>query len=341
MVEFLTGDALTDRIRKVVHGDNVKCAVAYWGNHNFGDAWARRSDVQIVCDIVSGSTSAKALELIGAPSNKNLRHIHNLHSKVYLSDNGVVVASANASAGGLGYDGKPARLEEAGTFHDDDNFHSIVRDWFSEIFDRSHPVDRDAVEMARWAYRPPISHAQFKKKIDESIDFLDQLALDPDLFSRKGISFVICSTPLGEAEYNKAIDKSDNVGIDAEDIQGFRAWRKSGRFANWSDVDMEYLTDRFIEIYIGVRGGNLLASHLVAHRLKGRKKDSNVFLTSVFDKKSQLQDINLRLTEERWAWLRTLVTGSYGYRFGFEDGAVAKILRPEEFAIILRDAQKG
>lgn len=63
-----------------------------------------------------GGTNPSELEALGAPKNKNLRHLPGLHAKVYLSHDGLITGSANASNNGIGFI-EVARLLEAGTFH--------------------------------------------------------------------------------------------------------------------------------------------------------------------------------------------------------------------------------
>lgn len=86
--EFLFDADLTKRIRQVTGGSDVRCAVAFWSKDGIARIFesiraARRA--RIVCDISMGSTSAEALEALGAPTRKGLRHQVGLHAKVYLS----------------------------------------------------------------------------------------------------------------------------------------------------------------------------------------------------------------------------------------------------------------
>lgn len=116
--EFLHGPALSDRIRKVCAEDVVDCAVAFWGKDMRDDIFPRwgKQTVRIVCDISMGCNSKSTLQAYGAPENKRLRVRDGLHGKIYISNVGAVVTSANASLGGIGLSGTTARNIEAGIF---------------------------------------------------------------------------------------------------------------------------------------------------------------------------------------------------------------------------------
>jgi hypothetical protein len=151
MTQFLTGDALSRRIRDVASGANARLAVAFWGrgapSELFGPGVAGRDDLRIICDIGMGGTNPEALADLGAPGRDGIRHCENLHAKVYLSDAGVVVGSANASSNGIGNLADPSRLTEAGTFSD---AHSPAWDaaaaWFEDLWTRATVVDADAMD---------------------------------------------------------------------------------------------------------------------------------------------------------------------------------------------------
>ena len=94
---FLVKEELSNAIRAVVAGGEVRCAVAYWGKHNFGKDGMPVKEWKIVCDIHSGNTSPEALDDLGAPDNDNLKYLQDLHAKVYLSSLGAIVGSADVA----------------------------------------------------------------------------------------------------------------------------------------------------------------------------------------------------------------------------------------------------
>ncbi|MDE2116075.1 MAG: phospholipase D family protein, partial [Hyphomicrobiales bacterium] len=101
MADFLAETFLSEKIRDLLSGGNIRCAVAFWGE-GANKLLLERSgkfstDARIVCDVSMGSTSPNELEALRAPNNPNLRYLNGLHAKVYISDKGSVVTSANMS----------------------------------------------------------------------------------------------------------------------------------------------------------------------------------------------------------------------------------------------------
>ena len=158
MCEFLKGDDLSQKIREVVKGKDARCAVAFWGREAveelFGKEVLERDDVRIVCDLSMGGTNPATLRALGAPENPNIKYLDGLHSKVFLSDNGAIVGSANASNNGIGFMGGNAQLLEAGTYlaPESDAWCSI-NGWLGDLLrNRSKPVDSQALNAARLAW---------------------------------------------------------------------------------------------------------------------------------------------------------------------------------------------
>ena len=99
---YLTGVALKDAIGEIMAGDNPRMCVAFLGRtwpEELFETGERPKDLRVICDLQMGGTVRAALKAGGAPDNPNLRHIKSkgMHAKVYLSDLGAVVGSANAS----------------------------------------------------------------------------------------------------------------------------------------------------------------------------------------------------------------------------------------------------
>ncbi|MGO4855232.1 hypothetical protein [Phaeovulum sp. W22_SRMD_FR3] len=274
MAEFLSGASLTKRIREVVVGKDVRCAVAYWGAHGFGEDLARRGDVRIVCDIVGGSTSPKALESLGAPKNRSLKHIDNLHSKVYISNAGVVIGSANASANGLGLDVNPAQLIEAGVFHKQGgHLWEQATKWFDNLYSQASMVDKEALQLAAERYRPRTANriADFN-----GMTVLEQIAADPDHFSHAGVGFIICRTNADDNEIKVAAEESAKSGAGGD--VSFEALLKHDperTFIGWPHGEMENLNAKFVEFYFGPNGGRpKVLAHILAHRFDNVTADN-------------------------------------------------------------------
>lgn len=117
--EFVFGDVLSERIRLVCAEKDVVAAVAFWGaeaKSQLFPHWGTRK-IKLVCDISMGCNSQSSLASLGAPANPNLRVLDGLHAKVFWSEAGAVVSSANASRNGVGFSGAAAKNLEAGVFY--------------------------------------------------------------------------------------------------------------------------------------------------------------------------------------------------------------------------------
>ena len=110
-IRFL--DGRTDITEQVQHlfrdAKEIYCIVAFWGTGAEtlfnGMSQIKVKRTKIVCNLTMGGTNPNVIENL---KNKGFHIKHNptLHSKVYWTDAGVVVGSANASANGLSLEGR-------------------------------------------------------------------------------------------------------------------------------------------------------------------------------------------------------------------------------------------
>jgi hypothetical protein len=245
--EFLFDADLSERIREVARGSDVRCAVAFWSEDGIARIFestkaARRA--RIVCDISMGSTSAEALETLGAPTRKALRHQRGLHAKVYISDYGLVTGSANASISALGPNLGSARLTEAGTFHGPGSpAWKKAASWFETVHGVADNVDQPALDWARLAYRPPRAGAS---RPPARGSLLDAVRLDPERFA--GAGFVFTSSACSDDEIKAAKKSAKRLGgsIVKQEID---AWPKGGFFAGWSAEQVTNWPTLFFEFW--------------------------------------------------------------------------------------------
>ena len=204
MTEFLDGKDLADKIREVVTGDNVKCAVAFWGKDMAAELGVK-PDWKFICDVKMGGTSADALRALGAPNNKNLRHIEYLHAKVYISSVGVVIGSANASFNALGLGSREPKLTEVGVFYEPmSKLWKKANEWFDDLLWDGAEVDDKVIAEAERTYTPPhhdlpdtslLDLIQRNIKIFDELDFRFLIAsewvLDPTKAARDSVEAAV------------------------------------------------------------------------------------------------------------------------------------------------------
>ena len=149
MAEFLSGSELQEAILRLMERPGAKCAVAFWGQ---GSEKLVRPDATVICNLKSGGTNPYALEKLKVAK---LLQCDRLHAKVYIGGNEAIVASANASANGLGLEGNELRgWLEAGTRLTDT---TATKAWFKTIKAASRPISPQDLEAAKGAWdRGPI-----------------------------------------------------------------------------------------------------------------------------------------------------------------------------------------
>ena len=244
--EFLVGLALAERITQVAAGGQVRCAVAFWSDTGVSKVFPRGvpKNARIFCDISMGSTSADALEALQAPNNPNLRHSVRMHAKVFISNMGLVVGSANASASALGNGDGPASNTEAGIFHlpDTTAWESAVA-WFDQFFKTSPKVSDEEVEWAKLIYRPKLPVLAPRRIKSGSL--FDLVTAAPWRFSKVGFAFSSIQTTKEEKDEVRRLakenEKSDPGRID--ELSG------DGIFKDWGENDVRRWPEYFFSFW--------------------------------------------------------------------------------------------
>lgn len=149
-VKYLTGKRLTKRIRKVMAGNKSWMCVAFlgptWPEELF-DGGVPPKDLRVLCDLRMGMTVKKALCVGGAPVNESLRHLpdQQMHAKIYASDEGAVVCSANASRAALS---SVDRVEDGVWLPPGSKAYGKAEATFETRYRSALPVDADALARA-------------------------------------------------------------------------------------------------------------------------------------------------------------------------------------------------
>lgn len=240
-MRFATGVELSDAIRDIMRGDDVRCAVAFWGA-GAKELVSEPTASRLLCDVTSGGTSARALEELGAPDLDTIRHLPGMHAKLYLSTAGAVVESANASANGVGFGGDAANIEAGIVLDSTDPCCAQAADWFERLWGVSHPVGQEEVDMARRRFRP----ARLAKP-DEATgrSLLEMVAEDPARFGN--VSFVFVHTRSTPAERRKAV--ASLIAAHPGHRDEIQATPETGLFTGWSRSELDGWRRVFIELW--------------------------------------------------------------------------------------------
>lgn len=243
MIKFLAGADLSEAIRTVCAGQDVRCAVAFWGRGSESLFKERNSQLRILCDITLGGTSPEALRALGAPENESLRHVRGLHAKVYLSEKGAVIGSANASQNGVGFT-KLATLTESGVFisTESDEYKKAER-WIGGLMVASEPIDEDALDLAKRSFRP--TRPVIGRKIREG-SLLDLVAASPDRFS--DVSFVFASS--ASTSDDRRLARESLLRANPKETEAINALPDHGIFTGWDPQDLNRWRRTFFEFWM-------------------------------------------------------------------------------------------
>jgi len=259
-ITFLDDEKLGPKVTEILRGKDVRCAVAFWGTgaveHLFGSD-GLPDNARIVCDLSMGSSNPKELRAMGAPTNPRLKHLVGLHAKVYISNCGAIICSANASNNGIGFR-DVAGLVEAGVFLGPGTTgYDRATNWFRRVWRRAGPVDPAALARATeaWDRRPRGRGPKRGFPIAKGVpSLLGTVANDPSRF--RGIGFVFTNCRADETERNKAAtelqrrdDKRAERSLGRDERRKLQKWNVGDLFTGWSEQDLDAWPRRFVCIH--------------------------------------------------------------------------------------------
>lgn len=138
-MQFLTGPELSKAIRKIAAGSNPRFAVAFWGKGFDSLVPDTGKNAKIICNLKMGGTNPHVIPLLR--KRAQVKQCDTLHAKVYFNDHEAFITSANASANGMGLEGKEQKSwEEAGVLIDDKDTLDEIKDWFDRLWKDSNLI---------------------------------------------------------------------------------------------------------------------------------------------------------------------------------------------------------
>lgn len=258
-VKYLTGEGLAKRIRDVMSGDNPWMCVAFlgptWAKELF-DGGVTPENLRVVCDLSMGMTVQAALRVGGAPNNERLRHLPNqqMHAKIYASDMGAIVCSANTSHAALS---SVNRVEDGVWLPPDDEAYHDAKKTFEKRYKKAVRVDACALARAPEDLRGVGAAAV---DLGNSPTLLQLLRHAPQAF--KGIRFVFANE-----DVTKAVKAEAEAIMDEEVARdgGALEHRGSGPikchyFSNWGRKESDWPA-LFISVYRGPTGRIILGMY--------------------------------------------------------------------------------
>jgi hypothetical protein len=199
-MKFLDHNAIKKKVVSLLSCEGpIRIAVAYWGSGALKllNLDPRRADLQILCCLKSGTSDPAIIRQFA----KGARQIDNLHAKVFWTNNGAIVGSANASANGLPEQEKIAgSLIEAGVYLDDKDEVARIRYWFDNLYENAKVITEADLKKAAQDRA-----ARLGKNVPKR-PFLAALQSNPSEFSQQRISFYLYKEFWDEVE-KKAVMK--------------------------------------------------------------------------------------------------------------------------------------
>ncbi|MCZ4365517.1 hypothetical protein [Sulfitobacter dubius] len=209
--------------------------------------------LRVVCDLRMGMTVQKALRIGGAPNNKRLRHLpdQQMHAKIYASDNGVVVCSANASRAALS---SVDRIEDGVWLPPDDEAYRKAKKTFEKRYEKAVRVDADALAEAP---EHLAAHGAAAIDLGNSPTLLQLLRHDPEAF--KGIRFVFSNEDVTDAVKAavKAVMEEEVARDGSAAKDGGAGPLQYDYFSNWDKKETDW-PGLFISVYRRSNGSIVL-----------------------------------------------------------------------------------
>lgn len=227
-------------------GKRPRMCVAFlspkWMNELFESSTPE--NLKVICDLQMQMTPRGALIAGGAPNNKRLRYLPDceMHSKLYLSEKGAIICSANASKGALS---SKTRIEDGIWVGPNTEAYSDVENEFKKRYKRADQIDTRVLK----SVPEHVPGAGTKPKLPPKPTLAEILRCDPSAF--KGIRFV-CSDSIVDEDIRKAADKrfeqenDDTIELERKELRGY--------FSDWGRKKNDW-PSLFFSIYRGPDGG--------------------------------------------------------------------------------------
>jgi hypothetical protein len=245
---FIGGESYYQSVTQLVAASPIlSVAVAFWGQgaDKLFEHW-HGSSLRIICNLASGGTNPRPIRGLIDSSARGasieVRQCDDLHAKVLVGANGLLVGSANHSVNGLGLEAdESAHWREAGLYSESTSEIAAAHTWFERVWAESRNVSCEDLAQAEEAWN---HHRRWRPQQTGALLGQSQAQL-----RGRQIYLAIYRQPLSKmAEDELALVKADlqrsPAGQNAADrIDCFECWPELPRQAS------------LISVRIGPRGG--------------------------------------------------------------------------------------
>jgi len=218
-------------------------AVAFWGLGAGVDLGITLmgARAKVICNLATGGTNPQAIrQLIGA--GVQVRQRDDLHAKVYLFPEGVVIGSSNASSNGLSMQGHECSgWTEANLLTAEPHILRELGTWFDQHWGTARDVTEDDLAAA-WNIWSRRRRHILRPSMSWDEDLLTMLARNPDAFDGDRLYLVVYSSNMDQDGNDAVAAARKSRGVGAQ-LGGFQDWDTLP-----DDADL-------LSIYWGPRGG--------------------------------------------------------------------------------------
>ncbi|SNR68063.1 hypothetical protein EYF88_15725 [Paracoccus sediminis] len=246
MTQFLVSSAAevgsSPQIKSILAGKNVRIASAFLGK---GAEDLISKGTRVICDISMGGTNPEVLTVLSKKIGDSLRHLPNFHAKVYISDEGCVIGSANLSNRGVGFLSQATLIEASVFLAPDDKACRAATAWFDEIWEDANVVGPEAIEWARVRWQANKRGAPSGHK-SEAKTFFEAVAGPEEEAGLWG--YLLTREQIGRRLQRSALHRSSEVVEKAQ-------WVPKSELDVFSDLDKALELDGYyISLHRGKRG---------------------------------------------------------------------------------------
>jgi HKD family nuclease len=208
--------------------DECRLAVAFWGEDAVEKLGLTKGiRAKIICDLDSGACNPEVVrELRKNLGNKNVKKLPGLHAKLYWTPCGLILGSSNASANGLGYEGKEvvADSELNVLVYDEKTIKDAGAQFQKWWKDDATDIDDDDIERIESLWRS--RRGRRGRKLDKkTMGLIEAHKKSPDFFKDRDIwVYKFKSSPVKESEEQTEYEKSSGVFKNASKKYQISQW---------------------------------------------------------------------------------------------------------------------
>lgn len=243
-MKFLDARRATQEIRRgVLKGGSARLIVAFWGDGaatRLGIA-DRPQAVSVVCNLKMGGTNPDEIRRL-INLGVDVQQCDELHGKVYMFDDRVVIGSSNASSNGLAFqEGETTGWAEANVMSADDALLGQTKAWAKKL--RTRPISDADLDAAAEAWR---RRRQAMTPAHNAKSLLDMARTNPSFFDGKGVYLAIYGSHMDEEGWASR----DQLRAEFSD--------EIDAFQDWPELEQTVAEGHLVCFWRGPRGGTSL-----------------------------------------------------------------------------------